>query len=418
MICLLHGVANAVSRESRLLGLDAESARSYFAAGGQEMRMPFDIFYEEAGREPATHVLIIGVSAYPHLSGGTGKLSADNDGMGQLTSPGLSARDLAAWACTGFNHPGKPLKSVSLLLSEPELDPFLDPRCVGAPLEPGKADAATARDAIKEFHKRGDACEGNLLIFYFCGHGISSGNDTALLLSDYGANPLNALEGALDFRRLRAGLARCKASEQVYFIDACRASSDTLLDNDGYAGAVLFGGGPRPQELATLSAPVFYATLNGAKAYARPAMRSVFTGALIRALEDLGAEDEMGDWRVSTNRLQTAIEHVAGREAEQIERRQTPVATDVSNIYVHFPRRLPLALVYVTVEPADDLDKGPLTYVYESGVSEAAPVSGRNGAVWELELPAGQYDFKLEVLPSHKVARNTVRPPFRKVQLR
>ena len=31
-----------------------------------------------------------------------------------------------------------------------------------------------------------------------------------------------------------------------------------------------------------------------------------------KVLNDLAADDEMGDWRISTNRIQTAVEHVAG----------------------------------------------------------------------------------------------------------
>ena len=82
------------------------------------------------------------------------------------------------------------------------------------------------------------------------------------------------LEGAIDFRRLRIGVGRSKASEQCFFIDACRASTDTLIEQS-----------------ATLS--------------------QVSLGA-DKALNDLAADDEMGDWRISTNRIQTAVEHVAG----------------------------------------------------------------------------------------------------------
>jgi hypothetical protein len=45
---------------------------------------------------PATHALVIGVGAYPHLIGGTGRTKY-NDGMGQLTSPPISARLFASW---------------------------------------------------------------------------------------------------------------------------------------------------------------------------------------------------------------------------------------------------------------------------------------------------------------------------------
>ena len=163
------------------------------------------------------------------------------------------------------------------------------------------------RQAITEFFNRGDENADNLLIFYFCGHGIAAGTDTALLLSDYGANPLNALEGAIDFRRLRIGMNRSKASEQCFFVDACRASTDTLIEAMGHAGQVIIGGGQRPFDLPPRRAPVFYATLNGFKAFALPGKPTIFTDALLKALRDLAADDEMGDWRVSTNKLQAAV---------------------------------------------------------------------------------------------------------------
>ncbi|MER9771244.1 caspase family protein [Mesorhizobium sp. M0220] len=145
--------------------------------------------------------------------------------MEQLTSPPISARLFASWLTSeNFRNPTKPLASVALLLSEAAPAPFLDPRNGASKFDVALADSANVRLAITEFFKRGDENADNLLIFYFCGHGIAAGTDTALLLSDYGANPLNALERAIDFRRLRIGMGRCKASEQCFFIDACRAS--------------------------------------------------------------------------------------------------------------------------------------------------------------------------------------------------
>lgn len=64
---------------------------------------------------------------------------------------------------------------------------------------------------------RADRDPGNRLIFYFCGHGISEGQDYALLLtSDFCADDNNPLQGAIDFRRLTGGLKKCAASEQVF----------------------------------------------------------------------------------------------------------------------------------------------------------------------------------------------------------
>lgn len=382
------------------------------------MRMPFDVFFDETIQGSATHALVIGVGDYPHLLGGGGRLSDAHDGMGQLASPPLSARRLAKWLIEDFHNPEKPLASLSLLTAEAAPEPFDDPKMPGQGHAVVRAELAAVRQAVEALFQRANQHEDNLVLFSFCGHGIAAGNDTALLLADYGANELHPLAGAMDFRRLRGGLGRGKASEQIFFVDACRASTDTLLGNDGYAGEVVIGGGPRPLGTPSLRAPVFYATFNGAKAYARPGQTTIFTNALLKALADLGADDEMGNWRVSTNRLQAALEHVATREAKEVQRRQIPISTDVSNIYVHYPQQVPRALVYVSAVPPEDIAGSPLTYVAEGQPPVHAPEEGRNGVIWELELEAGTYDFTLAAAPAPRIARNSVRPPFRNVTVR
>ena len=261
---------------------------------------------------------------------------------------------------------------------------------------------------------------GNLLIFYFCGHGIAAGTDTALLLSDYGANELHALEGAIDFRRLRLGMGRSKASEQCYFIDACRASTDTLIEDVGHAGQVIIGGGLREPSLPPRRAPVFYATMNGFKAYARPGQPTIFTNALLQALRDLAADDEEGDWRVSTNRIQAAVEHVSEREASDVGKQQVPTGDDVTNIHLSFLDGTPEALVYVKSQPADAIEQAALTYkLAGNGVSLPAPPQQREGQEWQLRLPAGSYDFTLTVAANPpSIIPNSVRPAFRVITMK
>jgi hypothetical protein len=368
----------------------------------------------------ATHALVIGVGDYPHLNGGSNARTEHHDGMEQLTSPPISARLFASWLMSkNFHNPTKPLASVSLLLSEAVPAPFVDPRNPASKFDVALADSANVRLAITEFFKRGDENDDNLLIFYFCGHGIAAGTDTALLLSDYGANPLNALEGAVDFRRLRIGMGRSKASEQCFFIDACRASTVTLIEAIGHAGQVVIGGGQRPFGLPPRRAPVFYATLNGFKAFALPGKPTIFTDALVKALNDLAADDEMGDWRISTNRIQTAVEHVAARQALAIEKQQVPTADDVSNIHVNFLQNPPQALVYVKSDPPEALASASLTYQPAGGAPQAAPPEGLNGIEWALQLPSGSYDFSVTFGAKPPcIVPNTVRPAFRMVNVK
>lgn len=378
---------------------------------------PF-LVHDVAVAGPATHALIIGVGAYPHLNGGAGKRTADHDGMEQLTSPPVSAREFAAWLVSEFHHPDKPLASVALLLSEAAPTPFVDPTDGAKIFAVAEATSTHAENAIKAFFKRGDQDVGNQLIFYFCGHGIGQGTDTALLLADYGEDELNALRGAIDFRILRLGMNRCKAANQIYFVDACRSSTDTLIEAAGNAGLVVIAAGPRPHGLEPRRAPVFYATHNGFKAYALPGQATIFTDALLQGLRDLGADDDMGDWRVTTGKLQTAVEHVAERAAADIEKRQVPTADDVSNFYLTFIKDIPDALVYVVSNPPDAIDTASLSFQLAGGALTNAPSSGRKQQLWALQLPSGDYEFTavFGAKPPQKV-RNHVHPTFRQVTI-
>lgn len=366
---------------------------------------------------PATHAVVIGVGAYPHLNGGKKKLTADHDGMGQLTSPPVSARMFASWLMKSFQHPGKKLATVSLLLSEERSTRFVDPNDAGKSF---KVEGATSKNvtlAVKDWFDRGNSHPDNLLLFYFCGHGISAGTDTALLLSDYGEDPLNSLNGALNFRLLRLGLQRCQASEQCFFIDACRASSDTLVTAES-AGQVLIQPRPRDPGWPKRRAPVFYSSLKGDKAYALPGEPSVYTDALLKAFQDLAADDEEGDWRVSTGRIQSAVDHLVARKMRDLQKVQVPTSDDQSTIYLNYLSGSPNALVYVHTEPPDALGSATLTYQMAGGAPVAAPLTGRKSEEWELQVPAGSYDFTASFPASPpRVVTHYIKPAYKRVKV-
>lgn len=366
---------------------------------------------------PATHALVLGVGAYPHLNGGKKRLTDDHDGMGQLTSPPISARMFASWLMTSFHHPGKQLATVSLLTSEEKSAPFIDPKNAGKSFRIQEATSANVTMAVKDWFDRGKTHPDNLLLFYFCGHGISAGTDTALLLSDYGKNPLNSLEGAIDFRRLRLGMQRCQASEQCFFIDACRASSDTLVTAE-FAGQVIIQPRPRDPSWPKWRAPVFYSSLKGDKAYALPGEPSVYTDALLKAFQNLAADDEEGDWRVSTVRIQSTVDHLVPRRMRDLEKVQVPTSDDQSTIYLNYLPGSPNALVYVHTEPPDALGNATLTYQMLGGPPTPAPLAGRNGEEWELQVPAGNYAFTASFPTSPPcVVTSYIRPAYRRVKV-
>ena len=186
---------------------------------------------------------MIGIGQYPHLIGGDAP-AQKTDGLRQLSSPPISARAMAEWLLQDYHCPGKELASLSLLTSEPESAPFIDPK-TGTVRNVPIAETATIVAAVKEWKRRGDSSADNRLIFYYCGHGISEGDDMALLAREFSLDDDNPLESALDFRKLVDGLRKCQASQQIFLVDACRASSDVLISQTGgaFAGQVPLLGG-------------------------------------------------------------------------------------------------------------------------------------------------------------------------------
>jgi Caspase domain len=380
------------------------------------------LVHEEPVSGPGTHAIVIGVGAYPHLNGGTDALTSDHDGMGQLSSPPISARKVASWLIESFANPEKPLSTVALLLSEATVEKFENPKThVAYDVEPATADAAS--EAIRAWKVLGDTDSRNLMLFYFCGHGITEGTDTALLLADFGSDPNKALDGALDFRRLYSGLKRCRATEQCFFIDACRDRSHMLADADGFAGQVVIQPGLRDPSWERVFAPVFYASFKGAKAYGQPGEASLYSQALLKGLAGWGADDDSGDgrWRVTTWKLGEALENAMIRKSREFDR-YLPSAMDAPNkIYLHQLPNEPIVPAYVKAEPPlNSIFEAALTYGVSGGAMIPAAPGGRCVDDWEIEASVGNYDIVASFPTGDRgEAKNiSIRPPFRSITVR
>jgi len=385
---------------------------------------PHGVVHLEQTNGPATHALVVGIGRYPHLLGGESP-SASSDGMKQLSSPPVSARAFAAWLVAEYHHPAKPLGSVALLLSEESPAPFVNPR-TGESAEVAEATIANLTSAVEAWKGRGDAQAQNRLVLYFCGHGISEGDDMALLASDFDPDSGNPLNQALDFGRLRHGLKRCAASEQLFFVDACRASSDVLISQAGaaFAGQVPLLPGMRPRELPRLLSVPYYATLAGDLSHARPGEVSLFTQALLRGLRGAGSDDPEGDWRVTTILLQQAIDHFMKQPmfAGKVAGVQVPVVGELPGFDLTELTAPPTVPVYVGCAPPDD--NATAEFVCRragaecgrraaDGADPADPV-----AEWSLDLPFGEYEFQATLGAGEVRSKSLmVRPAYRRITL-
>ena len=223
--------------------------------------------------DPQTHALVIGVNAYPHLIGGIEPRIHSTMGLGQLTSPVLSARRFATWLENDYYNPDAPLASVELLLSP-------DDGLSSASIE--TATFQNIKAAFGRWHQRCNTSQDSIAIFYFCGHGLDV-HITVLLPEDFGCDPLNPWDTAIDFTLTFTNLADLKAKTQCFFLDACREQPMTTLSAGGRLGARALKSST-PSHFPHRDAPILKAAPIGEKANSVPKRVSFFTEALVDCL--------------------------------------------------------------------------------------------------------------------------------------
>jgi Caspase domain len=366
---------------------------------------------------PATHAFVIGVGDYPHLRDGSGARLPDHQGLGQLSSPPVSARAIASWLIESFENPARPLASVRLLISEAQPSPFTNPK-TGQAVDVARATIDHIDAAFKQWRSRGDEHEGNLLLFYFCGHGLGSGHMLALLAEDFGADPDNALDGAIDFYRLHLGMNRCKARQQCYLVDACRSDADMTRYSEDYAGRVLI----QPSATAgTKERPTLYSTLQGEQAHGRAGEPSHFAEAVLAGLKGAGGDRSPGDWRVTTSSLQRAVEaHLARKVKARLASAQIPPASDLTTFDLHRLTKPPEVPVIVSCVPEEAAGSATLRCKTKGQTLDQRPPAPQP---WEIVLRVGSYDFEAEFAagasPYHAKTKpdEYVYPPEQKVNI-
>lgn len=374
--------------------------------------MPLEVF---SSPQPgaATRALVIGVGHYPALPDGGGPQFVRPEGMRQLQSPPVSAREFARWLIENYQSNDRPLASVRLLISEPSDSGFqYSVAGQATAADPQQADFATVRTAIREW-QASSTHPDDLMLFYFCGHGIADGANVALLMSDFGLDPQAPLDGALDFRRFRVGMEDCVARHQCFFVDACRVRS-TLLQRNDYAGHPVLNAtlAPNPGGRVRIG-PVFFSTLAGEPAHGRLGKPSVFTEALLEALAGPGAGDEDGDWTVKTTRLHAALEFLVRESIRENgwDVSQQPIADAMQELVLNTVQQ-PVVPVLLSVDPDDAHAEAILRYDGNGANDQRAAMPNP----WSLRLPVGMYNFHADFasarFPNISSANQWVRPPY------
>lgn len=374
------------------------------------------LVYSRPVSGPATHAIVIGVGHYPHLIGGGGRAYANPEMMEQISSPPVSARDLARWLVENYHCPDRPLSSVRLLVSDPTPTPFSyrrDGKKVTR--KPGAGSFAQVATAIRAWRAAGESDPDNLLLFYFCGHGLGSELNLSLLMSDYGADQHDPLAAALDFGTFRLGMQECAAREQCYFVDACRASSSMFDRGTTHMGQAIFrytGNAPMPGGRSCRT-PTFYSALVGSQAYAHKGQRSVFTDALLQALAGSASDNPTGPWIVDATRVHESLNHLmeVANNTLNLPMEQATVVDGLRSVRLNTLEspKVPVE-VLVIPEQAHALANLRCQGALQNGQRSPAP------SPWRFFTPAGAYDFHATFAAGQytniQLLNESVRPPY------
>lgn len=330
----------------------------------------------------AVHVLIVAVGEYPHLADGKGDRFEDPAGMTQLDSPPFTAYQLCEWMRNEFVPYQSALGTVDVLCSGAQ-------QFYGVDGKPVQVEAATLKNveaAVQAWFLRGNSREDNTLIFYFCGHGVSSGEVHSLLLQDFGGNAFNPFGDAIDAGAMVDGMRRCTATKQLFLFDACRTMSREYLLKYGSNGGVPIISGAANGNLGASRQVCLWASELGRPAYGRIGCATVFADGLMAALEGAAARRDVKtfDWVIEAHSLQEGINTFIGHSIGSDKQYVTPGRMTMG-FPLHVLREEPIVPVYVVCRPEERLQAIELA---------CNPGDKRNiGAPWLLRLRYGQYQL-------------------------
>jgi hypothetical protein len=344
------------------------------------------LLFDSIADKPQTHMLIIGVGAYPFLSGGTHEKEQTFDGalnLGQLTSPPISAEAFynTAIALHEGNNWIKPLGSIDVLVST-----NVDGRAIFDGVNTTVATMDNIRNAYWDWKERCNSNEDNVALFFFCGHGLEKA-EQFLLAEDFGRRVGNPWEGSFVFDATRRGFFTCKAKTQLFFIDSCRNITRDMMQTNLPSTPIeppVFSATNCQFDLTQKAAAV------NESAYGRPNDISFYTTALIKALRGTAATlNGNSEWVVSTGTLAANMTRLLELEApsEGYSQRCISNTSDVTDIIrLHIP---PNVSMNISCDPDLALPHALLKCIGLNAAVEQSRVPMETP--WNLDVAAGIY---------------------------
>jgi hypothetical protein len=237
------------------------------------------------------HALVIGISDYPYLGGGSAPdadRAPDNGGLAQLEVSALSGALFFGWLRLTGEIAGAPVATCRLLLAprpdeQAEVDRLTEAHYGSADYEPMRSALIGWGDDTAAGGRSG---EPNVAVFFFSGHGVEVAASPAILAHDVlnqraadgGANKALAVDP------MSTAIKTYNINRGLLFVDACRDSPQVarLLNLVGDQPLKPNPSpGRRPDALIRLQS-----TASGLKSYqAKQDPGTIFTQALLDGLD-------------------------------------------------------------------------------------------------------------------------------------
>jgi hypothetical protein len=364
---------------------------------------------------------VIGVGHYPHLEGGTSP-RPDTMGLGQLSSPPVSALEIAEWLKTRYNNVVAPLATLRVLVSGHD-GPATFNNDKGQPVVLDRAEMTTVATSIHDWAAAADSDTGNIALFYFCGHGVSAGINNGLLLEDFGADhrDLALLQNVIDIDNLHLAMDGVHARKQCFFIDACRNTPKAIADRAGRGalGQSILDPTIKQGRYGARDAPMFFACLPSQKAYGLAQGTSLFTRALLETLACAGAVNRGGVWTVRTDTMLPALNETLRWQGPQYGLPSQPAYLDhASGFDLHWLEGPPAVPVSVNCNPEAAHAAATLSVIGPNGRHIRDQPGSRP---WWLRCKPGAYDVEAAFPKGpYKVTTHTGRivvPPYAEIDL-
>lgn len=298
----------------------------------------------------ATHVLLIGCGAYPHMA------KAGYVGVKPLGSPPLSVSRVADWflgglagrpASQAFSNADAPVGSVEMLISPQQT--YTVPG--GQPLQIEEPTFEGLQAAYENWLARLGDNPASRGVLYYCGHGISDGESQYLVADDFGVAPNRKWRYVFNVVKTIEAAQRSTRAVLLYFIDACMEFDQSVVNAISAPMALIDGQADAP--LKTKDYAVIRSTTMNRLAYAPQNGLSRFTDAFVTALSGFCGKQRAGTqlFEVTPSALKEAMDVFLDRSTQPGMEQTISHTGSGANVPIHVLDEVPKVLAQVAVNP-------------------------------------------------------------------